>query len=262
MSALDDVVRLLPPPLVPEGAPFDWADVEARLGTALPADYKAYCDRYGHGAISANWGLSPVTPDCPESFSDLFDTLLRDYLGAGGRAPYPARGGLLAFATSELRATLWWRTDGPPDAWPIVLEDDAGDFTDLGMSATEALAMTLRGDGPLGWRDDEVDAPELRFHPNDGTRPPPRPEQVLIGWGETDGEHRISLDLGGVLGGSRAEQLDAFMAWAPWYVRAGIRGVEARGANEVVFLRSGVASPVVRSAAVSFARRELGRRSA
>jgi hypothetical protein len=253
VSALDAVVRLLPPPGAPVGAPFDWADVERRLGTALPADYKAYCDRYGHGAIDACWSLSPVTPDCPESFSDLFDTLLRDYLGRDGRPPYPARGGLLAFATSELKATLWWRTGGPPDAWPIVLEDDAGDFTDLGMTATEVLALTLRGDGPLGW--DDEDDPELRFLPY--APRVPRPEQVLIGWGETDGEHRVSLDLGGVLGGSRAERLDAFMAWAPWYVRAGIRRVEARGANEVVFLRTGAASPLVRSAAVAFARREL-----
>jgi hypothetical protein len=251
VSGLDEVVRRLPPPIAPVGAPFDWADVEARLGTALPADYKAYCDRYGHGAIEAGWALSPRTPDSPDAFGDLFDTLLRDHLGKDGRPPYPARGGLLAFATSELKATLWWRTDGAPDAWPIVLEDDAGDFTDLGMAATDVLALTLRGEGPLGARDAEP-----RFLPY--APRPPRAEDVLIGWGETDGEHRVSLDLGGVLGGSRADRLQAFLASLPWYVRAGVRGGEARGANEVVFLRHGAAGPLVRRAAVAFARRELG----
>jgi hypothetical protein len=223
VAALDDVVTLLPPPVRPFGAPFDWVDIELRLGTALPGDYKAYCDRYGHGGIATGWWLNPLTPDCPEPFFDLFDTTLRDYLADGDGTPFPAPGGLLAFASSELKSTFWWRTGGPSDTWPIVLEDDAGGF--------------------------------------DGTRPPLPPEQVVIGWSETDGEHRISLDLGGVLGGSRADQLDAFLAWAPWYVRRGIARVEARGANEVVVLRSGVASPLVRVAAVQFVRRELRARA-
>lgn len=64
---------LLEPPKRPVGAPFDWPAVEQRLGSALPQDYRRYCDAYGHGGFAAFWSLDVLTPGCPETDLDLLD---------------------------------------------------------------------------------------------------------------------------------------------------------------------------------------------
>lgn len=169
-NALKELVELVPPPAEPVGAPFDWHAVEATLGRSLPADYKAYCDVYGHGSFFAGWVLDPLTPGHPDSFLDLLGQELAAFLTddeAASFRPFPAPGGLLAFASTETRDTLWWRTD----TWAVVHEDDSGVFEEHALSATEALLLTVRGDGPLEWGNVEVadgDEPvdmTARFHP-------------------------------------------------------------------------------------------------
>lgn len=128
-NALRELVEFVPPPAEPVGAPFDWQAVEATLGATLPADYKAYCDLYGHGSFFAGWGLDPLTPGHPESFFDVLGRELADLLAereSASFAPFPAPGGLLAFASTETEDTFWWRTD----TWAVIREGDGGHFED------------------------------------------------------------------------------------------------------------------------------------
>ncbi|MGC4949136.1 hypothetical protein ACLQ2N_23440 [Streptomyces sp. DT224] len=75
----------------------DWAEVEARLGTALPGDYKRMVGVFGDGAFDAYLSLN--------------------------QEPWDLRGdGLLMWAGTEHEDLYCWRPDGDdPDRWPVVV---------------------------------------------------------------------------------------------------------------------------------------------
>lgn len=113
--------RLVPPPAEPPD-PVDWTALSQRLGTTLPADYRAYIDLYGLGCVNdLYWVLHPYgTPD-------------RLNLGAQWNAPdppllTPRPPGLRPCATDEDAGLLYWDTAAPdPDAWTVVYRDEDGD---------------------------------------------------------------------------------------------------------------------------------------
>ncbi|CCK25705.1 hypothetical protein BN159_1326 [Streptomyces davaonensis JCM 4913] len=76
----------------------DWAEMESRLGTALPRDYKRMVETFGEGAF------------------DGFLTLHQE--------PWRGRGedGLLNWAGTEHEELYAWRADGDdPNHWPVVV---------------------------------------------------------------------------------------------------------------------------------------------
>jgi hypothetical protein len=107
-----------------------WEAVEAALGTQLPTDYKRFIDHYGTGCV------------CPAGTDDgsliVYNLRGVPYVvkwvgGASGRydldraagyaspySPYPARNGLLAWATTPAGDFFNWRTSGDPDQWDVV----------------------------------------------------------------------------------------------------------------------------------------------
>lgn len=84
------------------------------LGTALPSDYKAYCDHSGHGCFFNGWGWSPLTPSTRGADDALTGTYWRDLIADHDdeQRPFPEPGGVLPFAFSELNWNLGWRTVG------------------------------------------------------------------------------------------------------------------------------------------------------
>ncbi|MEV7520171.1 SMI1/KNR4 family protein [Streptomyces sp. NPDC091371] len=108
---------------------FDWADVEARLGTALPGDYKQLVELFGVGAFDGF--LTLYLPDARFPGEDIVRAAER------GRAygelwepyeAYPAPGGLLEWASSEQADQCFWLTEGPdPDRWPVMVTEDVPD---------------------------------------------------------------------------------------------------------------------------------------
>src|SRR5688572_9224139 len=60
MTTIEDLVALVPPPTEPVDARGDWHEVEAALGLALPADFKALIERYGLGQFVDH--ITPLTP--------------------------------------------------------------------------------------------------------------------------------------------------------------------------------------------------------
>ncbi|WP_213000113.1 SMI1/KNR4 family protein [Winogradskya consettensis] len=121
MTALDDLMRLVPPPANPAGGPADWAAAEAGLGLRLPGDFKAMADRYGQGEFC---DLISLQPDLPGYNADV----LEDERGYQEDDPddypyplYPAPGGILIWGGTSNGDWLCWLTEGGPEEWPVVV---------------------------------------------------------------------------------------------------------------------------------------------
>ncbi|GAA3797949.1 SMI1/KNR4 family protein [Streptomyces phyllanthi] len=112
----------------------DWTEVETRLGTALPSDYKRLVEVFGEGAFDGYLRLH--VPDARFRGGNIVlrTERLGELTGAGRSSPwepynvYPAPGGLLQWADSEQENGFFWLTEGPdPDKWPILVTQDIPD---------------------------------------------------------------------------------------------------------------------------------------
>jgi hypothetical protein len=109
-----------PPPWV---RPVDWEGVHARLGFALPSDYRAFIDTYGPGTFG---DIRIAAPGAPGEM-DLFALLERKYhqvrsLPRTVRHPpyYPEPGGTVCCGETTGGYTIGWapvRAD--PDQWTV-----------------------------------------------------------------------------------------------------------------------------------------------
>jgi hypothetical protein len=135
----------------------DWPAVEAELRVRLPADYRAFVERFGAGSI--NQELYIDTPFAPSAHFDLIAAhaqwadalrqLHQEFPEYEPYPPYPPPGGLLLWGKTNTRVSLSWHTDGPdPDAWPVVLFDDV-DWVDCGRGFLDILLDHLTGRNPL-----------------------------------------------------------------------------------------------------------------
>lgn len=132
MTTIDDLVRLVPPPIEPVDAAGDWGRVEAGLERELPADFKALVDRYGRGQFA-----DFISPLHPFGTPDLLIPMARRLLEQEGpfrdaypeRCPYsfyPEPGGLLPWAGTDNGDRLGWLTAGEPDSWTVVAWNPRG----------------------------------------------------------------------------------------------------------------------------------------
>jgi hypothetical protein len=139
------------------GSVVDWPAVETELGVRLPAHYRAFVERFGAGSI--NQELYVDAPFAPSAHFDLIAAhaqwaqalrhLHQEFPEYEPYPPYPPLGGLLLWGQTTTRVSLSWRTDGPdPDAWPVVLYDDA-DSVDCGRGFLGVLLDHLSGRNPL-----------------------------------------------------------------------------------------------------------------
>ncbi|MFD7455100.1 hypothetical protein [Kitasatospora sp. NPDC059827] len=117
----------------------DWLSAEARLGTALPADYRHLVEHFGPGSFA---GYLDIFLPGPQSGSDDPSCLVRNARTLADLAaahpdiaavyhPYrlhPAPGGLLQWAGSVQADQFYWLTEGPdPDRWPVIARNEDGD---------------------------------------------------------------------------------------------------------------------------------------
>lgn len=281
--ALARLAELIPPPADVE--PIDWAVVEDDLGTPLPPDFKAFCDRWGSGAIYLE-GPVDIHPEIGQ-IRWWLDTLA-DFMEDGivPRAPlFPDDGGLLPFGSTESRWELLWRTGGDPSTWTVVVLSDedpaAGAIVrETGLVFVAWLVAALEGTLP-----DEVVPPELQVEPDApplgalGHRWYPgghgdddaedqdeldleqRPTSVVSGLGGDEQGAYVTLDLGGVLERDRQAALDGFLLYVATEdaaLAAEVEEAKARRSAEVVRLRSSNAVGGIARAAAAFAASELG----
>ncbi|MBP2586623.1 hypothetical protein J3A78_007101 [Streptomyces sp. PvR006] len=132
---MEQLTRVVPPPA--ERRPRAWPEIEERLGSALPEDFKDLVDTYGGGVFDETiWILEP---ECADSGYDLLavqeeraEVLAR--LWEIGPEPRPvqleaAGAGLLPFAYVEgTGAHLYWLTAGDvrPEDWTVLANAGRG----------------------------------------------------------------------------------------------------------------------------------------
>ena len=129
-SDLDRLREIAPPPAEPlePGVPERWPEVEAALGTALPADFKAFTELYGSGKFDdLLYLLNPFARDQAGNLVHEKDAMLAAYAETRAKfpkrlplPPFPEPGGLLPLGRSDNGNELYWLTEGEPDAWGVV----------------------------------------------------------------------------------------------------------------------------------------------
>jgi hypothetical protein len=274
-ALLDRLAALLPPP--PDVEPPDWDAVERDWGTPLPPDYRAFRERWGTGAVDGT-----VVVHDEDELGDWVRDTVRDHLEdeEDDRPIFPAPGGVLVWGSTETRWLVFWRTEGSPEDWRIVLLDEAMRWVDTDLRFVEWLVAGLEGrleEGkapPELVAEDETGLPPAGerghrwFADDDGEDEQERPfdpNAVLqsLGMGEDDHgpQFSVDLDLGGVIDRPRDEALEAFLAWVAERdpaLRDQVVGATARASREEVQLRSAPAVPGLARAASHFASERLG----
>ncbi|WEO93431.1 hypothetical protein A6P39_005010 [Streptomyces sp. FXJ1.172] len=98
----------------------DWAEVESRLGTAFPGDYKRMVETFGVGAFDAYLDLNQ------EPWTHLRED------------------GLLIWAGTEHEDQYCWRTEGDdPDRWPVVVRTFDNEDVPFDCQAAEFVCRIL-----------------------------------------------------------------------------------------------------------------------
>lgn len=154
--SLDRLHEIVAPPAAPveTGDPDGWPEVERRMGTPLPADYKAFTNTYGSGTFDDFLFLfNPFAPDGPGNLVHERDATLEGYRETRGKfpdklplPPFPEPGGVLPLGRSDNGDELYWLTEGEPDRWQVtVLAARAARQETHPLTVTEFLAELLSG---------------------------------------------------------------------------------------------------------------------
>ncbi|MFF3733351.1 hypothetical protein ACFYXM_24305 [Streptomyces sp. NPDC002476] len=123
----------------------DWGALEAVLGTALPSDFRALAEAYPVLVIDDFLSVSVPRPGTEALWASEAreDEILQDLYEMGdteGYVPFPQPGGLISWASSYSGDSFYWRTSpADPDAWPVVVRGDNGDWSEFPVGAVEFL---------------------------------------------------------------------------------------------------------------------------
>jgi len=166
LSFLTQLLALAPPPDKPlfAGTPSQWEEVEQKIGTVLPQDYKALVNLYGVGCFGERVSLlNPFVPDLgPNSGSNFYRAM--NFLNQMDKEmeddrrenpdyyppflAYPSPGGLLPWGHECSDGGIQcWLTKGTPDDWGcIILDNDwSADYHEYSTTATGFLVGWLTG---------------------------------------------------------------------------------------------------------------------
>ncbi len=139
-STRQRLLELVAPP--PQPTAVDWEAAERALGITFPPGYRWLAETYGPGVFDDFLRFFVPGPTVLDLVAaTAFNTEInRDWLSDPYAPPFPyplhpEPGGLVVWAETVDRESLFWATDGPPEDWPTIVET----FEDLG---------TWRYDGP------------------------------------------------------------------------------------------------------------------
>lgn len=133
MAALDELRRIAPPPAGPTGRVPDWEHAEARLGVALPDDYRRLVTQWGAGGFDDFlWINEPQHPNDnlelvheADGWRDVLEQIAEQE-----PLPYEPRiavGGLLAWgATDNGDPCFWHLRSEDPASWIVVIQEARG----------------------------------------------------------------------------------------------------------------------------------------
>jgi hypothetical protein len=180
----DELAALVPPPAKPAetGAGLKWADVEKKLKTPLPADYKSFIEAYGTGKFANFYFVyNPFSEADSYNLRDNVKRLREDYKILRADEPencpypiYPSKAGILPWGNDENGNNYFWVTKGTPDEWLVVADNCRGlGFIEYDCSFSDFLGGVLKGEiKPLS--SGEYPRPSDRvFTPYQPPLPPP-----------------------------------------------------------------------------------------
>ncbi len=132
MSFFEELVALIPPPVdTKPHTEAEWVELEAKLGSRLPPDYKMLINRYGAGYFCSLLIIhSPfMTADYFATSQEWLREIHENSKERSSREPFdltvfPEPGGLLYFASDRLNGFLCWKTEGMPEDWTLVIAND------------------------------------------------------------------------------------------------------------------------------------------
>ena len=135
MPWVDRLVAITGGPASPP-PPTDWTNVESRLGTPLPSDYKRLVEAFGcHGLFDVFFRVCD-----PDGLIDSLQDYAGDTPAAGGLPGFPLADGLIPWSDNEHHETFFWITEGTdPDRWPVYAVNETDEGTRFECTATEFL---------------------------------------------------------------------------------------------------------------------------
>lgn len=122
---IEALVALIPPPAEPDYA-FEgpWEPLEARLGSALPQDYKDFVRVYGSGRLfDALWIHVPTCESPYVRLGPQLNGIRHELKGQEDGCPYPlwpAPGGWIACGSTDYGDKIFWLPEGAPEHWQIM----------------------------------------------------------------------------------------------------------------------------------------------
>lgn len=131
----------------------DWARLEDALGTALPADYKLFCDRYPAIDLSDFVRLGGPPPGAEAGWvrhaHEELEIVAEWCEDAEFDVPlevYPAPGGLLPWACSNQGDYFLWTTSpAGPQEWTVTVASRNGDWWHYAGGAVQFVADLVSG---------------------------------------------------------------------------------------------------------------------
>jgi hypothetical protein len=183
--------KIVPPPKAPyeKGSAKEWTQLQKKLGTKLPDDFKEYGKKYGSGSFGLGGGDIFVYQPFSKQFLEMVNvhSCNLEAFKAGEGADYipyevfPAKSGLLVWGGDVNGYELYWKTEGEPNEWSIVVRSADNEYEEFPGPFTEFLADALtRKIVVQAWSEWELSDPsDFQFVPS---LPPTPPAADPIEW--------------------------------------------------------------------------------
>lgn len=125
-----------------------WAEIESRMGTELPSDYKEFINEYGTGNINNfMWILTPFDENEYVNLFKMGMKISEAYMTSKLYNPdffkhdvFPVVGGILPWGYTENGDELYWLTEGESDDWKVIVyESRSSDFYEYSMGFVQFI---------------------------------------------------------------------------------------------------------------------------
>jgi hypothetical protein len=130
--ALAELIEEVPAPEQPlEIKPLEHLlAIQASLGLVFPSDYAQFCSTFGSGEFA---GTIQVFNAFADNYQNLIKCLCEIYSDQKSElgnnefpyAVYPSKPGLFPWGTEASGGTYFWLTEGNPNHWPTIIEDES-----------------------------------------------------------------------------------------------------------------------------------------
>jgi hypothetical protein len=151
---IDDLKKVM---LIPEiiynfGSKDEWEKIENNIRMELPSDYKLFVSSYGSGVIdNFLWILNPFIKNENLNLLKKINIIINAYKESKKKFPkeflhevYPKKGGLFPWAITDNGDEIYWKMDGNPDKWSIIIYATRSfNFIEFKMSMIEFLCNLL-----------------------------------------------------------------------------------------------------------------------